>query len=118
YSLAFLAWLEGLRVAQAQGPDGGTLCGVGDASSGTVCWLGAQEWRVSGTAGEQLGLRLWKTFLRAGGPRPTEVRIQARPCGAEPPATEGARLCYRRRGPHFDQTWTLPASWERSDRAL
>jgi protein-L-isoaspartate O-methyltransferase len=114
--LTFLAWLQGLRVAQANGPDGWLMYGVCDPDRGHLCWLGRQEWRVSGSGGQELGQQLWRTFLRAGGPRPPEFRLRATPrgeeeCFAEAPAD--SRLVQRRTGVWCQQTWFLPPTWSR-----
>ena len=58
-------------------PDGGTIFGV--AEGACVCWLGADHWQVSGDSGRDLGWALWRAFLDAGGPRPTEFTLQASP---------------------------------------
>jgi len=117
--LTFLAWLQGLHVAQTNGPDGWIMYGVGDTERGHICWLGRQEWRVSGSEGQDLGQQLWQTFLQAGGPRPTEFRLRATPRGgpgdgfAEAPAD--SRLVYQRRGMWCHQTWFLPPTWSRPE---
>jgi hypothetical protein len=95
------------------------MYGVSDPERGHLCWLGRQEWRVNGSGGEDLGQRLWQTFLRAGGPRPTEFRLRARPRGgaakafAEAPAD--SRLVYQRAGLWCNQTWFLPPTWNRPE---
>jgi protein-L-isoaspartate O-methyltransferase len=88
-ALAFLGWLEGLTVSYLNLPDGHPGYGVGDPERGHGCWLGDRLWHVTGTAGRDLGERLWQTFLEAGGPWPTEFRLRAYPPGRpEPPASE------------------------------
>jgi hypothetical protein len=84
-ALAFLGWLEGLAVAYQSLAEGRPVYGLADLVAGNACWLGQSEWRVTGKAGEELGCRLWQTFLDAGGPRPTEFRLTAWPCLAVPP---------------------------------
>jgi protein-L-isoaspartate(D-aspartate) O-methyltransferase len=116
-ALAFLAWLEGLAVAGQTLPDGRTFYGVGDLVQGHVCWLGGQEWRVSGEAGRELGRRLWRGFLDAGGPWPTEFRLYAWPrdaADALEPAGEGGARTYRRQGPCCEQRWQLAGPRDRT----
>jgi protein-L-isoaspartate O-methyltransferase len=110
-ALAFLAWLEGLTVTFQTGPDDRPTYGVGDLVQGHACWLGQREWRVTGDAGHDLGTRLWRTFLDAGGPWPTEFRLRAWPLHGPTPAfvddTPAARLSYHRDGPRCRQLWQL-----------
>jgi hypothetical protein len=110
-ALAFLAWLEGLTVAYQAGPDDRPTFGIGDMVHGHACWLGQREWRVTGTAGHDLASRLWRTYLDAGGPWPTEFRLRAWPIGGREPSglseMSAPRLSYRRVGPGCRQLWEL-----------
>jgi protein-L-isoaspartate(D-aspartate) O-methyltransferase len=110
-SLAFLAWLQGLTVSYQAMPDGRAAYGVGDLIQGNVCWLGSREWRVSGPAGHNLGRRLFRTFLDAGGPWPTEYRLHAVPHDASPnapfPKPNAQHLIFQRRGARCLQVWEL-----------
>jgi protein-L-isoaspartate(D-aspartate) O-methyltransferase len=134
-SLAFLGWLHGHVVGCQALADGRTVYGVGDPVHGQTCWFGLREWRVTGTAGRNLGLQLWRTFLDAGGPWPSEFRLYAVPAGEdkEPgrqggketksgesfslsvqssvslPVQSGSALVFHRRGPRCRQVWTLDA---------
>jgi protein-L-isoaspartate(D-aspartate) O-methyltransferase len=112
-ALAFLGWLEGLTVAYQAGPDGRPIYGVGNLVQGHACWLGMREWRITGTAGRDLGARLWRIFLEAGGPWVTEYRLRARPRGE--PALEPASgtLTYARQGTRCAQVWEWSAPRER-----
>jgi protein-L-isoaspartate(D-aspartate) O-methyltransferase len=114
-SLAFLAWLRGCTVVVQNQSDGQSLCGVADLVRGNACWLGLREWRVSGDNGHRLGLDLWREFLAAGGPWPTDFRLRACPHGpaAIEPAADAVRW-YRRRGPQCDMLWEL---FDRRDRS-
>jgi protein-L-isoaspartate(D-aspartate) O-methyltransferase len=133
-SLAFLGWLHGCTIGYQALGDGRTAYGIGDLVHGHACWLGPREWRVTGLAGRQLGERLWRAFLDAGGPWPTEFRLRAVPLDqdrrdAGPPLTlpsppqrregkgEGGDadnlLVFHRDGMRCRQTWTLPAQRER-----
>src|SRR5258708_32845980 len=106
-SLAFLAWLEGLALAQGPLPEGRNGYGVADLDKGNACWMGFREWRVTGAGGRALGERLWRTFLDSGGPDPIEFRLRAAPLGAglEPGP---ALLNYFREGPLCEQMWEFP----------
>ncbi|HTU92843.1 MAG TPA: protein-L-isoaspartate O-methyltransferase [Gemmataceae bacterium] len=111
-SLAFLGWLHGYTLGYQALADGRTVYGIGDLAHGHACWLGLREWRVTGTAGRNLGARLWRDFLDAGGPWPSEFRLRA--VAAEPlPDDRGADLVFQRRGPRCRQLWTLDAYRQR-----
>jgi protein-L-isoaspartate(D-aspartate) O-methyltransferase len=104
-SLAFYGWLHGLTIYYQTLADGQAAFGVSDPHVGRVCWLGSQTWYVEGEAGYDLGRRLWRTFLDAGGPWPTEFRLRASPHGVlEAP---GHRETYFRQGPRCQQLWEL-----------
>jgi protein-L-isoaspartate(D-aspartate) O-methyltransferase len=111
-SLAFLAWLEGLAVSYATLPDGRPSYGVCDRVRGHGCWLGAREWRVTGASGQELGRRLWRTFLDLGGPWPTEFRLRAYPPGQGPDTPPG-RGAFLRQGLRCTQVWELIEPRER-----
>jgi SAM-dependent methyltransferase len=104
--LALWAWAAGLTLAYRTLPDGRPGHGVLDLGRGHACWLGAREWRVTGPEGCELGHRLWRTFLDAGAPRPTEWRFTASPPGRALPAAQG-RLAFRRRGVRCLQGWEV-----------
>jgi protein-L-isoaspartate(D-aspartate) O-methyltransferase len=112
-ALAFLAWLEGLTLAYRSFGEEGAVFGVADLVHGHACWLGRREWRVTGPAGRELGERLWRTFLEAGGPLPCEFRLRARADGREPGPAAGGTLTYRRQGPRTSQLWELTEPRER-----
>jgi protein-L-isoaspartate(D-aspartate) O-methyltransferase len=103
-SLAFYAFLRGLRLSYQSLPGGEAAFGVAE-SDGTPCWLGEEKWHVTGEAGRALGGRLWRSFLDAGGPWPTEFRLRASPCGEI--TSEGGRQVYERQGPRCRQVWEL-----------
>src|SRR5262249_23510396 len=81
-ALAFYGWLRGLEIHYRTSVNGQPLFGVSapepkDGAGRYVCWLGAQDWQVNGSAGRDLGWHLWRAFLNAGGPWPTEFHLQA-----------------------------------------
>jgi protein-L-isoaspartate(D-aspartate) O-methyltransferase len=103
-SLAFYGLLRGLRVHYQALPTGQATFGVSDPDLGSICWLGAREWQVSGAAGRDLGRTLWRAFLDAGGPWPTEFTLRASAKhGLVPESPEG----YFRQGPQCQQVWEL-----------
>jgi protein-L-isoaspartate(D-aspartate) O-methyltransferase len=106
-AVALLAWLEGLSLGYASCPDGRPGHGIGDLVRGHACWLGPYEWRISGKGGQELGHRLWRTWLDLGGPRPEDWRLIA----AEEPRrlhpARGVRAAFRRQGPRCGQLWEL-----------
>src|SRR5262249_36417243 len=101
---AVLGWLQGYGFALRTPPRRRRCFGVGDPVRGRVCWLGQGEWRVQGEAGYGLGDALWRTWLEAGGPWPTEFRLliplDDRGDSGRPPAVG---LRYRRRGAIHEQ---------------
>ena len=108
-SLAFYGLLHGLSIAcQAQGD--ATLFGLSDLVHGCTCWVGPQRWHVSGSAGRSLGETLWRAFLGAGAPWPTEFDLFADPTGRLAPS---GRECYARRGARCQHVWRLRETRER-----
>jgi protein-L-isoaspartate(D-aspartate) O-methyltransferase len=111
HALAFLGWLSGLLINYVSLTDGRPGYGVADRELGQVCWIGQRQWYVNGSAGRDLGIRLWRTFLEAGGPRPTEFQVHARPIGTQtevyPSVPAASLLAYQRQGPSCCQTWFL-----------
>jgi protein-L-isoaspartate(D-aspartate) O-methyltransferase len=109
-ALAFYGLLRGLGVHYHNLKDGLGMFGVSDPDLGSVCWLGPHEWQVTGTPGRDLGRTLWRAFLDAGGPWPTEFRLRACAAGRlVPDRVEG----YVRQGPHCQQIWELIEQRER-----
>jgi hypothetical protein len=106
--LAFLGWLAGLSLAYRNLPDGRPGHGFADLVRGHACWLGARRWWVTGPEGLALARKLWRAFLDAGAPRPTEWRLRSAPPGRDLPARgPGTRLCFRRRGPKCLHGWEV-----------
>jgi protein-L-isoaspartate(D-aspartate) O-methyltransferase len=108
-ALAFYAYLHGLAVAYQSG-DALPSFRVSGFANGCACVLGIHTWQVSGPAGRELGWRLWRDFLDAGGPWPTEFALDARPAGglrADRPES------YLRDGPRCQHRWQLLESRER-----
>ena len=113
-SLAFLGWLNGYTIGYQSLSDGRAVYGVGDLVHGHACWLGLREWRVTGTAGRNLGTLLWRDFLDRGGPWPTEFRLRAAPLDTPDTEDGGAEEgVFVRQGSRCRQVWTLGARRER-----
>jgi protein-L-isoaspartate(D-aspartate) O-methyltransferase len=109
-ALAFFGLLRGLAVHYRSLANHQAVFGVSDRERG-CCWLGPQDWQVSGQAGRDLGWTLWRAFLDAGGPWPTEFGLTASPQGgllSEPGE------CYLRQGPRCQQRWQLLEPRERA----
>jgi protein-L-isoaspartate(D-aspartate) O-methyltransferase len=112
-SLVVYGLLRGLRVSYQVLADGEATFGVSDAAGKAVCWLGEEQWRVNGDAGRALGENLWRAFLDAGGPWPTEFRVRMGPVSEL--ERGGGREVYERQGPRCRQVWELT---ERRERAV
>jgi protein-L-isoaspartate(D-aspartate) O-methyltransferase len=106
--LAFFGLMRGLVVHYQILEDDEAVFGVSDGDD--VCWLGTQTWRLGGKAGRDLGWSLWRAFLDAGGPRPTEYRLTASPGGRLP---RGRRPAFVRQGERCEQLWELTAPCDR-----
>jgi protein-L-isoaspartate(D-aspartate) O-methyltransferase len=108
-ALAFHAYLSGLTVAY-QSSDTLPAFRLHDPATGAVWVPALQRWQVSGPAGRELGWRIWRDFLDAGGPWPTEYLLHASPAGGLRADRPGSRL---RPGPRCQHLWQLPESRER-----
>jgi hypothetical protein len=104
-ALAFYGLLRGQRVSYQVLPDNQPAFGVHDPAQGCTCWLGVQSWHVDGPAGLDLGWTLWRAFLDAGGPWPTEFRLRA--SFTEEIRPGPGRETYVRQGPRCRQVWEL-----------
>jgi hypothetical protein len=111
HSLTFYAWLRGLEIHCRRGPDQQLLYGV-QPPGGSCCWLGPQEWHVADTPGRDIGGQLWRAFLDAGGPWPTEFQLRAAPQGGLTPTQD--REAYLKQGPRCQQVWELKEPRERA----
>jgi protein-L-isoaspartate O-methyltransferase len=108
-SLAFWALLQGRDVHYQRLATEETAFGVSQQEA--VCWLGEQDWVISGPEGRELGLSLWRTFLEAGGPRPIDFGLCVWASAERPPEATGPG--YFRQGPRCGQFWSLLDSIER-----
>jgi protein-L-isoaspartate(D-aspartate) O-methyltransferase len=112
-ALAMLAWLEGLLLGYASCPDGRPGHAVVDLVRGQACWLGPNEWRISGKGGHEMGLRLWRQWLDLGGPRPEDWRLSLAADAEWLVMRAEARAAYRRQGARCAQMWDLVEPRER-----
>jgi protein-L-isoaspartate(D-aspartate) O-methyltransferase len=109
-ALAFYGLLRGLRVAHQSLGDDQPAFALSDPGAGCRCVLGVQAWHVSGPAGRDLAWALWRAFLDAGGPWPTEFHFHASSAGglhADRPES------YLRQGVRCQQLWQLKEERER-----
>jgi protein-L-isoaspartate O-methyltransferase len=108
-ALAFFGWLRGHPFAYHVLADGRAFYGIGDRNQGRLCWLGLSEWRVRGKTDQEFGEALWRAWLDAGGPWPTEfrLRIPLDDRDAKPPPLSSQGLWFRRHGPSNEQWWEM-----------
>lgn len=101
-SLAFHGWVRGLEVKYQTLATGETAYAIrkGEAR----CWLGGSAWHFTGDAGRELGQRLWHSYLKAGGPWPTEYRLTTAATG-EPRSSSGTGIV--RRSARGWQVWEV-----------
>jgi protein-L-isoaspartate O-methyltransferase len=104
-SLAFFGLLRGLEVGYQMVEEDRPTFLLTDPGTEAACWLGDLDWHISGDAGRRLGEELWRSFLDAGGPWPTEFRVRAAARGQlgldAPPGS------HTRYGPRCRQVWEL-----------
>ncbi|HYV38673.1 MAG TPA: methyltransferase domain-containing protein [Gemmataceae bacterium] len=100
-AIVFYGWLRGLDLLHSGGNSAYASYGVclGDDQ----CWFSSEDWQVSGAAGQELGEALWRAWLAAGGPWPTEFCLTAAAGALEASGSES----FVRQGPRCRQVWTL-----------
>ncbi|HEY1860874.1 MAG TPA: methyltransferase domain-containing protein [Gemmataceae bacterium] len=103
-AFAFFAWLRGSQIAYGTLRDGETAYGLRDGGGEALCWASSKDWTVTGDAGREWAEHLWRAFLDAGAPWPTEFRLRA---GLGPLPEPNGRECAIRRGTFCWQTWEL-----------
>jgi protein-L-isoaspartate(D-aspartate) O-methyltransferase len=108
-SLALYGFLRGNSVSY-RSQDEETQYGLSDLVRGCTCWIGSSQWHASGPDGRALGENLWRAFLDAGAPRPTEYELTAVARGS--PGAVGPDA-FARRGPRCRQLWKIRESRDR-----
>lgn len=106
-SLAFFALLNGLAVACHTLSNRRMAYGI-RAPDDSLCWLEPQRWHVRGS-GRQLAGRLWREFLDAGAPWPTEYDLTL---SRNPPA--GPDRGFIRRTERWRQCWQIRQTRQRT----
>jgi len=99
-ALVFFGLVRGLEVQQRSGAGGEAEYGINDL--GSICWFGSGQWQVNGDSAHDLACDLYRAWLEAGGPRPTEFHLRAYP--RHGPGVVQARG-FLRRGSRCDQFW-------------
>jgi protein-L-isoaspartate(D-aspartate) O-methyltransferase len=117
-SLALFGLLRGLEIHYRAGENGQVSFGVSAPERDWLCWYGIQEWHVNNFEGRRLGWTLWRAFLDAGGPWPTEYHFTANPVRDDKPeetaqAQGQAPQSYLRRGPNCQHIWQVMEQRER-----
>lgn len=110
-ALVFFGWLRGLGIHYRTLPSGRGIYGVGDGAA--LCWLGPRHWHSNGAAGRQVAWKLWRAFLDAGGPWPTEFALRACPQGG---LLSRSTTAFCRQGRCCQQVWEQVAPGERPSR--
>ena len=111
HSLVFYGLLKGLRIHYETLANGESTYGV--EREGDHCWLGSENWLANGKAGRELAGTLWRSFLAAGGPRPTDFMLRASP---DHEIAADHRYGFLRKGPVCWQRWEIIEPFERSVR--
>jgi protein-L-isoaspartate(D-aspartate) O-methyltransferase len=103
-SLAFFAWLKRVPVGQEETGGGQVAFVLGEGQA--VCRPDVRQWHVSGTGGKALAERLWRAFLDAGAPRPTDYRFRLPlHSGRSPGGDLRARATWEIREPRERAAW-------------
>src|SRR5262249_20872782 len=110
-SVAFYGLLRGLRVCYQTLPSGQAAYGLQDPTNEATCWLGIRRWSFEDESGAELGRTLWRAFLEAGAPRPTEFRLRVSLTKILPAGM--SREGYVVHGPICRQLWDLIEPRER-----
>jgi protein-L-isoaspartate(D-aspartate) O-methyltransferase len=74
--LAFLGMVRGLKVDYQALPERREGFGIRDQDGLGTCWFGAASWYFDGESGLELGQKIWRAFLDAGGPWLSDWRLR------------------------------------------
>ena len=110
HALTFYAWLRGLKIRYRRGAEQQLVYGI-QPPDGPCCWLGPHEWLVRQGEDREIGWRLWRAFLDAGGPWPTDFRLLASPSGGL--KVRDGTESYARQGARCQHLWELTEQRER-----
>lgn len=102
-SLALYSLLRGLTVEYRVQSEDLPQYGVSNGE-GPRCWFGTEEWQVKGSEGQALGEQLWRAFLDAGAPWPTEYEIRIGPQRGLPLCNTNSFIRHDAAG---EQVWEL-----------
>jgi protein-L-isoaspartate(D-aspartate) O-methyltransferase len=80
-SLAFYGWLRGFGLHYQVQQDNQPSFGISDIDRQLLCWFGTHHWQVIGDESRKMGWNLWRDFMDAGGPWPTEFHLRSSPTG-------------------------------------
>ena len=103
-SLAFYGWLRGFAVHYQVQQNNQPCFGLSDPDRRLLCWFGSQHWQVIGEDSRRFGWDLWRDFLDAGGPWPTEFHLKASFTGGLQASGPNSFL---RQGPRCQQLWQM-----------
>jgi protein-L-isoaspartate O-methyltransferase len=109
-SLAFFGWLRSYGVHYQVLQDSQPAFGVSDNSRQLLCWFGPHYWQVIGDESRKMGWNLWRDFLDAGGPWPTEFHLKLSPTGG---LKTNGNNSFLRQGPRCQHLWEIMERRER-----
>lgn len=109
-SLGFYGWLRGFGVHYQIQQDSQPIFAVSDIDHQLLCWFGPQFWQVIGDESRKMGWNLWRDFLDAGGPWPTEFHLKSSPTGG---LKASAKNSFLRQGPRCQHLWEIMENRER-----
>jgi protein-L-isoaspartate(D-aspartate) O-methyltransferase len=106
-ALTFFGWIRGLEIHQCSSARGRPVFGV--SRDQFVCWFEPNEWQFNDSVARDLCWNLWRDFLDAGGPRPTEYQLRVSFNGF----LEAGENASMRVGPKTRWLWELPTQRRR-----
>jgi protein-L-isoaspartate(D-aspartate) O-methyltransferase len=109
-SLAFYGWLRGFNVHYQMQQNNQPCFGLSNSERQLLCWFGSQHWQVIGEESRRFGWELWRDYIDAGGPWPTEFHFKASPKGGLQLSGPNSFL---RQGPRCQQLWQMIEQRER-----
>jgi protein-L-isoaspartate(D-aspartate) O-methyltransferase len=100
-ALVFWCYLHQLEIYHVT-ETGQLIYGIGDNDS--ICWFSEQHWHGTDQTALDLAGKMWRSFLDAGGPWPTEFCLQASAQGGLIATSSHAFGCS---GPRCQHLWEL-----------